>query len=214
MNKWIAICAYSVDTPYEDDAMKLMADLHKYNVPCQFYPYESLGDWALNCERNGQTIIQALRQNTRDIVYLDADARVHAYPSLFDTFDYDLGFYKRWHTKKQIEQTGRVYHWDTGTMFFRNRPEIIKILEEQQKLYTAFSETGVREEPDVVWTLESFERLINGQRYLGITVGELPVTYSYIFDTKQPEEVKYKDEAVIVHHQKSRQHKAVINGEA
>ena len=214
MNKWLLICSYSVDTPYEAEAMKLKATLVKHKVPHKFYPYESLGNWALNCESSGKTIIRALKENDCNIVSLDADATVHAYPSLFDTFDYDLGFYKRWHTKKQIEQTGRVYHWDTGTMFFRNRPEIIKILEEQQKLYTAFSETGVREEPDVVWTLESFERLISGQKELGITVGELPVTYSYIFDTKQPEEVKYKDEAVIVHHQKSRQHKAVINGQA
>lgn len=204
---WIAISAFTRNTPYELEAHRLRASLLTFGVPFVIYDYESQGSWKLNCEYNDH--IRRAAFDTflgKNILWLDADAELMKYPDLFDDYGYDLGIYKRIHTEKQKEQTGADYHWDTGTMFMKNKPEVRKLVGILGSINPVDNGAG--------WMLERFNKAVNdviaGVSESKLRIGTLPVTYSYIFDTKQPEEVKYKVEVVIKHHQASRRLKDKI----
>jgi len=209
MARWMAISAYTIGTPYEDEVKHLGATLLEHKVPYKLYPYESQGDWETNCLQKGRIILKAFNELKRNIVWLDADAEVLKYPELFDTYKYDIGLYKRWHTSKQQDELGTLYHWDTGTMFFKNTASIHKLIALQQSFFTVAQTVGLVE-AGLDWTMTGFNHYINrivrdgGNSPTGIRVGQLPVTYSYIMNTKQPEELKYKCKVVIRHNQASR----------
>ena len=209
MARWMAISAYTIGTPYEDEAKRLEATLLEYKVPYKLYPYESQGDWETNCLQKGRIILKAFNELKRNIVWLDADAEVLKYPELFDTYKYDIGLYRRWHTFKQQGELGTLYHWDTGTIFLKNKPEVIKLVTIQQSFFSVAQTVGLVE-AGLDWTMTGFNHYINriardgGNSLTGIRVGQLPVTYSYIMNTKQPEELKYKRKVVIRHRQASR----------
>jgi len=205
MQDWLAITAYTEDTPYSFEAEKLELALLANGIKYAVYPYESTGDWRRNCQKIGRFVLNSLRLHNCPIVWLDADASIKAYPKLFDNYPNDIGLYKRLHTPKQKKQLGVDYHWDTGTMYFKPTTDVIGMLECQQRMFKLYDEGRMSTWPNLTWFLE---------RYLHKpSIGELPVTYSYIFDTKQPEEVKYRGEAIIIHNQVSRKYKKLIGGD-
>ena len=208
MSRWIVISAYSIGTPYEEEIKILEASLLKFKVPYKFYPYRSRGSWANNCEHNATIIQRAFRQLQRNLVWLDSDAEVLAYPSLFNTYKYDIGLYKRMHTPEQCKELGTKHHWDTGTMFMRYKPEVIEMMFTLNTPMNTLADSGDG------WIIQSFNKhvdnVISGRYKSNLRIGILPVTYSYIFNTKQPEELEHKHEVVIKHNQASRRFKYVI----
>lgn len=216
MSRWMAISAYTVGTPYEEEAKNLEQSLKDNKVPYKLYSYESQGDWEINCLQKGRIILKAFNELKRNLVWLDADAEVLKYPELFDTYKYDIGLYRRWHTPEQQRELGTLYHWDTGTMFLKNTASIHKLVTTQQSFLFVAQAVGLVE-AGLDWTLMGFNHFISRiardgvNSPTGIRVGQLPVTYSYIANTKQPEELKYKRKVVIRHHQASRRLKEIID---
>ena len=217
MARWMVISAYTINTPYEDEVKVLESTLLEHNVPYKLYPYESQGDWETNCLQKGRIILKAFNELQRNIVWLDADAEVLQYPELFDTYKYDIGLYKRWHTFKQQGELGTLYHWDTGTIFLKNTASVHKLIAIQQSFYFVTKAVGLVE-AGLDWMFTGFNHFISrierdgGDSPTGIRIGQLPVTYSYIKNTKQPEELKYKRKVVIRHNQVSREHKETVSG--
>ena len=198
MRKWIVISAYTYDTPYEDEIKVLEKSLRKFDVPYRFFPYKSQGSWWENCQYYTSIIVNALSEHRCDLVWLDSDAELLAYPELFNNYKYDLGVYKR----MNAEGSERPHHWNGGTMYMKNRArvsEFVKVLHTTPK--------------GDEWLLDTFSDAIDAAirgEGADITIGTLPTTYSYVFNTKQPEELKYKYKVVIRHNQASRRLKDEI----
>lgn len=203
---WLAVTAYTVNTPYEDEVKSLEKGLITHDVKHCIFPYLSVGDWRLNCQNKQDYIIRALKKYKCPVVWLDADARLYGYPALFDNYPYDVGLYKRMHTPKQKKQTGKDYHWDSGTMYYKPTARVINFLECQQELFELYNQGKMSTWPETSWYIEhcNLDVKLASDVDVRFTLGELPVTYSYIHGTRQPEEVKYKDAAIIIHTQASR----------
>jgi len=208
---WIAVTAYTIDTPYEQEVKGLISGLEEHGVEYSLVGYKSVGDWRKNCQNKQKFIIDTLRKGNRPVVWLDADARLRAYPKLFDNYPCDVGLYKRLHTSKQKAQlNGSQYHWESGTMYYKPTGDVFEFLECQMKLFEMFDAGQFSIWPETAWFIDHFNSGVFNNGDIRFVVGELPVTYSYIQDTTHPDETPFKDDAVIIHTQASRRWKDEI----
>jgi hypothetical protein len=102
------------------DRLELKNTYIKQIKPC--------GNWKKNTDYKPLFIKEYLEQSTLDIVYLDVDATITSYPTLFyelpSEFDigihlYNEGDYYKDRTRKELL---------TGTLYFRNNSKVIDLL--------------------------------------------------------------------------------------
>jgi len=194
LSEFVVITAYTIDTPYEMIVTRLVNSLNTFGIEHKVFPQPDNGDWLENCHHVIEAVHSALHiYSGRNIVWLDADAQVFAPLEFFDTFDgYDLGAHRRKNKK------GPGYHWNTGTLFYANNEKVRERVSIMEKEMKAFYSGEAEQYRDVNFMLANHE-------LLGLALGEIPTAYSYIFDTRQPEEINVKP--VIVHYQASRRYK-------
>ena len=85
------ISGYTVNTPYEQEVDFLRKSLLEHKVlDFEIIPYQSFGSWSRNCQYKAVLIKQQLLEHKKPIVWLDADAILCSYPSLFHNIDKDL----------------------------------------------------------------------------------------------------------------------------
>ena len=195
-DKFVAVSSFTLGTPYEKEILNLVRSLESFGLNHMIYCLPDRGDWMENCHHVIQAIDHALHFQDKHILWLDADARVQGRLPLFNDFNYDLGAYRR----KSKHSSG--FHWDTGTLFYANNKRIKLYVKQMACNVSAFYAGEIEEYRDVWWMLDNAEKS-------GLHLGEIPVGYSYIFDTRQPEEIGC--EPLIIHHQASRRFKKEIN---
>lgn len=76
---------YTTGTPYANEAAECIKSLESIGLDHEFVGVPNLGKWEWNCAIKPAVILRMMHKHVgRPLVYLDADARVHRYPTAFD----------------------------------------------------------------------------------------------------------------------------------
>lgn len=187
---YVVTAYYTEKTEYEKEVQHLIESLKKFNLPMDIVGISSKGDWQANTQFKSYFLKQMLfRHFPKDILYVDADARVQQYPLLLETADFDVGVVYR----DDIELLG-------GTLYFANKPNVLELIERWIK--------GCLVNPQI-WEQQVLQHVIKGSHDLKLKVCSLPPTYCQIFDL-----MKDAGEPVIEHFQASRRFKKGIDENA
>jgi hypothetical protein len=180
------VAFYTENTPYEDEVVHLEESLKRHGLKYIIYKRSTRGSWVANCAQKPEIILNALTCSSSDVVYLDADAVVDSYPTIFDTIDCDIGV----HFLRGKELL-------SGTLYFKNCPKIMKLVYDWQE--------AQKKSPDV-WDQKILQQVLDD--HPEIRISHLPESYIKIKGYKRT-----KDTAtpVIRHNQASRRFKGIIN---
>lgn len=186
--RYIVVAYYTKDTGYEEEVKNLIASLEKHNMPMDIVGIPSFGSWQSNTQYKPYFIKQMLiRHYPKDILYLDADARMQQYPALFDHVNFDVGVMYRANTELI-----------SATLYFANTPKSFELVERWIK--------GCFQHPDI-WDQQILQYILKERAQdLKLNVCHLPETYCQIFDLMQD-----VGEPVIEQFQASRRFKKEIN---
>lgn len=202
----IYIGFYTKNTPYEEEAIQMSKTVEKHNLKCKLYGIDSCRSWLKNAMQKPKIILQALEEFKQPIVYLDADARVEKYPSLFENIKEDFGV--------NIRLKGGVSFF-TCTMFFNYNKNCIELLHNwinrcekgeiaiQRELPAPYYKVNTE-----TWSVADQGTLVNAffemkDNNSDISVFDLPKSYALKYHSKHKERV-------IVQYQKSSSYKKYI----
>ena len=117
---FIITAFYTEDTPYEQEVQHLRSSLEALQLKHDIRPYKNRGEWVINAGIKPEHIYNImLAYPTDNIVYVDADAVVRQYPTLFNDIEEDIGVH--YYKGKELL---------SGTIFFKNTPRVLKLLED------------------------------------------------------------------------------------
>lgn len=191
---WI-ITSYFTEGFYEKVAEEhLIRSCRRLGLPHYIVKVKSKGDWIQNTNIKAVFVRDMMRKfPDRDIVFLDVDAEVKEYPSLFDQIEgYDMAChyldFGRWYNVR--EKMG-VKELLSGTLLFKHTPKAEEVI-------SAWISGLGR-----IWEQKVLQSVVES---LKPRVYELPLEYCYISSLPNGQEPYIKVERpVIVHHQKSRE---------
>lgn len=188
---YVVAAYFTENTAYEKEAQGLIESLKKFNLPMDVVGVASQGDWQANAQYKAYFVKQMLiRHFPKDILYVDADAKVRQHPALFDSVDFDVGIAFR----ENIEMLG-------GTLYFANKPNVLEVVERWVR--------GCHLNPQI-WDQQVLQHVLKESiQELRLKICTLPPTYCQIFDL-----MKHVGEPVIEHFQASRRFKQAINEKA
>lgn len=182
--RFTIVSFYTKHTPYEKEVKNLVDSLEKVGVSYHVQGVKSLGSWEKNCQYKAQFILDAIQHFETNIVWIDADAVVMKYPSLFDELDCDIAYHYLEHRKELL----------SGTLFIRNNDKMKMVV----KRWIEVNATNDR------WDQKNLQSIVEADA--GISKFFLPVAYCKIYDNKmQP-----VAEPIITHYQASRRFKRMI----
>lgn len=155
----MAISYVTSGTDYENEVQHLKGDLERFKIPYEIMKAESQGNWTLNCYYRAVVIQKAmLKYPNKNIVWIDADARIRKYPKLFDDM------------KAQIAATYRGDELLWGTVFYKNCDLVFEFCDDWWK------DRGLSQRRTVQSLLDKYIK----ER--GLSFYKLPTTYTQIFD--------------------------------
>ena len=179
------VCCFYTDS-YRDHALSLKQSLDNFNLNYYFKEVEDAGYWEANTRIKPHFILECLQQfPEKDVLYLDADALVKKPLDYFNHITADVAFYKT----KGIP--GMSHDYLASTMFFKNTPNTIKLVQQ----WIAEQVNGKRTQVDQDSLDMAMEKLGNT-----LTVEPLNPGYIKIFDKD------YNGEVYIEQYQASRGH--------
>lgn len=187
------ISYYTMNTPYECDAGRLEMSFLNHNLDFCIYRVQNFRSWEKNCQYKAKVIRGALDDFKCPVVYTDIDSEVLKDPVLFNGLDCDFasGYIK--YTKDM--PTRRCSGLLSGTMFFNYNQKALDLLDRWIE----------KNETNYEWDQRNLEHVLDKRK---LDHYKLPDCYCKIFDSKWQK----CDDPVILHHQKSRIYKRVING--
>jgi hypothetical protein len=190
-SKYVIISFYTINTPYENEAKKLVESLHKLNVSYDVVGVPNLGSWQANTRYKAKFVEDMLEKHIgKSLVYVDSDAIVHSNPILFETLNCDVAV--RWQDFRWIKNECL-----SGTIYLANN-------EKTRELCKRWQITNHREGPHAK-TFEQWNlgKVIEAMRNEGkIKDVNLPPEYTMIFDSMRSMYPNIKP--VIEHFQASR----------
>ena len=173
---WMIVSFFTIGTGYEKEIKKLEASLLKFDLPYKFYSYPPTGTWRGNLNYKSETILKAFDEFPgEDIVFLDADAIVRQYPTLFDRFskehNYDIAacFFK------YRPESGDPDELLSGTLWIQNGEGGRMLIERWHKIGLEFP--GRRHQMCLKEAIKNLQR--EGRE---VRVYRLPFEYTCIFD--------------------------------
>ena len=96
MPSFIVIAFYTKQTPYEQEILGLDKTCKEMGIHCHTKGYRNRGKWVRNAAIKPRFILEMMAKHPgRNLVYLDADARVRKYPGFFEDLDADIGIHYR-----------------------------------------------------------------------------------------------------------------------
>lgn len=199
MNKFKIGYFYSEGSPYKQVGIDyLEKSLEKFSVKCIITKTQNFGNWQRNVAEKPKAILEQLNSLNRDesLVFLDADATVERWPSLFEQIpeEYDIAFHMlNWKTWYGYDT--EFFELLSGTMFFRNNDKVKNLCREWHDQAIKSGE----------WEQKVLTRVLNNHK---LSVWELPLEYTYIISRPGELEPLHKiKEPIIIHHQVSRKYK-------
>lgn len=179
---YIVAAYYTENSGYEQEIKNLEAGLKKFQLPMDLVSVSNQGSWQANTQYKPYFIKQMLiRHYPKDILYLDADARVQQYPKLFDDMKGDLGVF---YWKKNDDEL------ISSTIYFANNAKVLELVERWIVCCI---------ENPTIWDQKVLQYMIEQSEDLHLNVVRLPPAYCQIFDLMREE-----GEAVIEQFQASR----------
>ena len=191
------ICSYfTLNTPYTKVAHDyLMPSVHKFNLESDIRGILSLGSWQENTSYKSEFILWMLEHHKKNVVFLDADATICSYPSLFH--EIPLEFNVACHILDRNAWCGNQctpqYELLSGTAFFRYSPETLRIVEKWVEECKRLHQ---------VWEQQLLQKVLDETK---TRIFKLPLSYCYIVSLPDGSSPLVKcGDPVIVHHQRSR----------
>lgn len=193
-SKYIIVSYYTINTPYEDEAKKLVLSLNKLNLSYDVVGIKTLGNWQANTRYKAKFMESMLdKYPGKSLVYVDSDAIIHSNPILFDKYTCDIAV--RWQDFRWIKNECL-----SGTIFMANN-------DRTRELCKRWQITNHREGPNAK-TFEQWNlgKVIQAMKAEGKIIDEnLPPEYTMIFDSMRSMYPNIKP--VIEHFQASRKYK-------
>ena len=191
MNKWQAVTFVTTGTGYEREVERLALSAARLSIPLRIYHHPNLRNWRLNLNWKSLTILEAMTDYPdKDIVWVDADAKFHSWPALFDELSlaraHDIAFHRWVHSRLD---PGRELL--SGTLWVANT-------ERGAKLVSAWHEKALKSR--AIRHQRALDEVLKGER-AGWRCFALPVQYTAIFDHRA---VRGRIQPVIEHFQASR----------
>jgi len=198
--KIIYISYYTKNTPYEKVMnTHLLPSLKKYRLPYDIEPIEDFGSWSLNTSYKAQFVQKMLQKHRKTVVFIDADATIEAFPSLFAQIspEFDIAchyqdFYLQWRGQRGKGKLDLL----SGTIMFRYNERVLNLV----RKWVERTKTSTKWEQKILQTLTEENK--------DIKIHKLPVEYcTVIMHNKSIPKYVKKEDVVILHHQKSRQYR-------
>jgi hypothetical protein len=191
MYNWIVVSYYTAGTPYRKEARKLETSMLDLAIPHHVAEVPNLGDWQKNTHFKAKFIRQMLdRFETKDVIWVDADAVFHSYPLLFDDLtnyaDISLHFRNWKHGKNELL---------SGTVYVKNNALMKRVVTDW---------ILINKQNRSTWEQRNLARAI--KREPMIRVYHLPIEYCCIFD----DDNRGKLDPVIEHFQASRRLRRMV----
>ena len=197
-NKFLVVGYYTLNTPYEKVFNDyLWASVKDKGLLWNFRGVISEGSWKKNTGLKPHILYECLKELRDDkdrIVYLDADATIEKFPSLFNEIpqEYDLACHfldwKEWYGYEDS-----VKELLTGTLYIRKSDRIMALMRDWEEE----SRSGE------VWEQKILQKLLK-TTYSDIKVYPLPLEYCYITSLPNGDKPRVQCDPVISHHQVSR----------
>ena len=191
---WVVVAYYTVGTPYEQEARRLIPSLQRFNIPYQVSPVSSQGNWYQNTQWKPTFLKQMLQQFAgKSIIYVDVDAEFLQYPSLFDELDQrpdiHVAVHMLDHAKRGRPQAG--FEMLSGTVYLKNDGVTAQIVDNWIQRCSVGGQ---------LWDQVALKEAIGSSPFY-ILPEEYCTIFDYMSDVQQP---------VIRHYQASRRCKDAI----
>jgi len=193
----IYISYYTKSTPYQAVMEKyLLPSLKKFNLCHDIETVEDLGNWQKNTSYKAQFVLQKLLQHKKTVIFIDADATIEQYPSLFTEIppEYDIAVhYQDWWKQWRNKDCGKRFDLLSGTIMFRYNEKALSLV----RKWVERTKTSTKWEQKVLQEITEQDKEIK--------IYKLPVEYCTVImhDGSIPKYIK-KEDVVILHHQASR----------
>jgi len=137
MNDWLIVSYYTISTLYEQYAKRFVASMISYNTRYHVVGIPNLKDWSKNTNYKPIFLAEMLRAFPGvDVVWIDCDAELKAYPTLFDTIDCDIAAYefnhREWYARAKLNKSDK-FELLSGTVYLRNNEKVINIVDDWVK---------------------------------------------------------------------------------
>lgn len=182
---------YTIGTPYELEAQKLIKSLDKLNLLYDIVGVTNLGNWQANTRFKAEFMSNMLdKHKDKNLLYVDVDAVVHKRPELFVNYNCDVAV--RWQDFRW-----RKNECLSGTIYMENNDKTRKLC----KLWASINKSeGSKANTFEQWNLGSaIEKM---QKEDGLISKNLPPEYTFIFDSMR--RIYPNASPVIEHFQASR----------
>ena len=190
---------YTVNTPYEDEAKKLLGSLNKLNLNHDISGVNTLGNWQANTRFKASFMLDMLiKWPNHRLLYVDVDAVIHSKPDLFKNYHCDIAV--RWQDFRW-----RKNECLSGTIYMENNSRTKRICELWRDINITEGNVTNRMEQ---WNLDTVINQLKTEDPQ-FTYKNLPPEYTMIFDSMRgmyPNVVP-----VIEHFQASRRFKNEVN---
>lgn len=169
---YIIVSYYTINTPYEAEAIKLKNSLNKLNVPYDIVGVPNLGNWQANTRFKAKFMQDMLiKHKGKSVVWVDSDAIVHSYPSLFDSYTCDVAV--RWQDFRW-----RKNECLSGTIYLANNANTMELCKRWERNNIT---EGAGAKTFEQWNLgKAIEDMRNENK---IKDENLPPEYTMIFDS-------------------------------
>ncbi len=185
----LVICYYTRNTPYEEEAKRLIASCERHGLEHRVVGVDSLGSWERNCSYKARFIHETWRSSGRAVLWVDADAVMHGVPELLRGVSADFGIHKT-----------RGWEFASGTLFFNQTEGAGVLLDRWLARCRQFPQVWDQVSLDLAW-----EDVIATHPLETLW---LPEPYCRIFDLM---EGRSSAPAVVEHFQASRRLKTVVS---
>lgn len=188
--------SYTTKGSYEKElAYHLMPSLKKFNIPYDIDVIKE-SNWHTATHYKATFIKKKLEEHKKPLVFLDVDAQILKYPSLFDEIpkEYDLSVHYLDLDLQWRKTPGTRRDALSGTLYLNYNDKVLRFVDEWIK---ENEKSGIMEQ-------KNMERVIDRNKNLKV----YPLPYSYITIITQlnniPTHMIKKEDIYIIHHQASR----------
>lgn len=192
----IIISFYTLGTPYEEEAKKLISSCEKFDIESDIVGLPSQGSWEKNCAIKPFFILQKLKELDRPVLWVDADG-VFLRRSRFNEFN-DSDFAVRVNEFLPKTHESRIV---SNTIFVRNNAAASAVLEKWCALTE--KELNNKERAMEFWDQTTLRDAL--ERSPKFKFLPMPLKFAKIFDFDDL--FISEQEVVIEHYQASRRHK-------
>lgn len=166
------VAFYTLNTPYEDEAKKLIRSLNKLGLNHDVVGVTNLGNWQANTRFKAKFMEDMLNKHQgKNLLYIDSDAIVHSRPVLFQDYHADIAV--RWQDFRWRENECL-----SGTIFMANNEKTRELCRRWQRINRSEGPGATTFEQ---WNLGAVIKEMESEGR--ITTKNLPPEYTMIFDS-------------------------------